>query len=72
MNNELKLLIAMFLIIVPILLSIFFSFKSELLLPKGYDLALDGYVISKTMVMIFTFYLLTKTGFFILRHIKKD
>lgn len=72
MNKEFKLLVAMFLIIVPILLSIFFSFKSELLLPKGYDLALDGYVISKTMVMIFTFYLLTKTGFFILQHIKKD
>ncbi|KIL72445.1 hypothetical protein SD78_4342 [Bacillus badius] len=39
-------------------------------MPKGYDLAIDGYVISKTLIVIFTLYLLSKLGYYSIN--KKD
>lgn len=71
MNKELGRIIAMILIIVPILLSVLLNFKSDLLVPNGYDLAIDGFVISRTIVMMFTLYLLMKLGLFILTYTKK-
>lgn len=38
-----------------------------MLVPAGYDLALDGYVISITLMFIFISYLIAKLGFFILK-----
>lgn len=47
-------------------------FNSDILIPPGYDLAIDGYVVSKTMILIFIFYLLSKFGVFIYNHTKQD
>ncbi|BAU28288.1 hypothetical protein DFP93_101366 [Aneurinibacillus soli] len=70
MNKESKRRIAMLFILVPILLSIYLTFKSEFLIPKGYDLAIEGYVISRTLMIIFTFYLLTQAGYYIIKNTK--
>lgn len=64
--------LALVFIIIPILFVLFLSFDSEFLIPKGYDLAIDGYVVSRTLIIIFSFYLLTKLGYFILEMKKKD
>ncbi|GGO03362.1 hypothetical protein GCM10010969_27550 [Saccharibacillus kuerlensis] len=63
---------AYILIVAPIICVLFLVFKSELLIPPGYDLAINGYVISRTLIIIFGLYLLTKLGYFILRNTKKD
>lgn len=71
MGKELKQIIGVFCIIIPIIILIYFNFNSEsLLLPAGYELAIDGYVISRTLVTIFTFYLIVKFGYYMLT--KKD
>ena len=72
MKNESKLLIATICIIVPILLSILLYFKGDLLIPKGYELAIDGYVISKTLILIFLLHLLSKLGYFLHKNTTKD
>ncbi|WP_338754903.1 hypothetical protein [Bacillus sp. FJAT-52991] len=72
MNKEFKFMIAILFISAPILFSIYLNFQNELLIPKGYDLAIDGYVISRTLMIISTFYLLTKAGYFIIKNTKKD
>ncbi|MDQ1236229.1 hypothetical protein QE450_003727 [Paenibacillus sp. SORGH_AS306] len=64
--------LALVFIIIPILFVLFLSFDSEFLIPKGYDLAIDGYVVSRTLIIIFSFHLLTKLGYFILETKKKD
>ncbi len=71
MKGDLRVL-AVICIIAPILFGLWLSFNSEFLIPSGYDLAIDGYVISRTLMIIFCLYLLTKLGYFILESRKKD
>lgn len=71
MKGDLRVL-AVICIIVPIILGVWFIFNSELLAPNGYSSAIDGYVISRTLMIIFCLYLLTKLGYFILESRKKD
>lgn len=60
------------LIVAPIIIVLYLIFNSEFLLPPGYSLALDGYVISRTLMMIFGLYLVTQLGYFIMKMKKKD
>lgn len=64
--------IGLFIVIVPILILLYISFKSELLIPQGYELAVDGFVIARALVLISLLHMLSKLGYYILQNIKKD
>ncbi|MFE4708030.1 hypothetical protein [Peribacillus simplex] len=68
MQNNSKL--GIFLILISLAISIYFLIDSESLIPKGYELAIDGYVISRNLMIIFTLYLVAKLGDFLIN--KKD
>ena len=51
------------LILIAFIISIAFSLNPEALLRGGYDLAIDGLVVSRTLMIIFSLYLLVKRGF---------
>ncbi|VDG97017.1 Uncharacterised protein [Lysinibacillus sphaericus] len=57
-----KSTLAVILIAIPILIAVFIIINPNILLSGGYELALDGYVISRTLVIIFVLYLLFKLG----------
>ncbi|OIR59691.1 hypothetical protein BLL41_18835 [Bacillus sp. FMQ74] len=44
--------------------------SNNTLVPAGYDLAIHGIVISRTLMIAFTLYLVSKLGYFLLN--KKD
>ncbi|MGE8021172.1 hypothetical protein ACQKOM_20065 [Peribacillus frigoritolerans] len=50
------------LILIAFVISITFCLNSEVLLRGGYDLAIDGLVVSRTLMIIFSLYLLVKIG----------
>lgn len=50
------------LILIAFVISITFCFNTKLLIPNGYDLAIDGLVVSRTLMIIFSLYLLVKIG----------
>ncbi len=60
----------MILVIVALLVSMYFMFNTKALIPAGYDLAIHGIVISRTIMIAFTLYLISKLGYFLLN--KKD
>ncbi|MGE7590421.1 hypothetical protein [Peribacillus sp. NPDC101480] len=51
-----------FLILIAFVISITFCLNPEVLLRGGYDLAIDGLVVSRTLMIIFSLYLLVKIG----------
>lgn len=59
-------------IIIPILSTIYILLNSNILIPKGYELAIDGYVISRNLMLIFLLYLLSKLGYFFSTKLKQD
>ncbi|MEY8742841.1 hypothetical protein AB9M62_25590 [Bacillales bacterium AN1005] len=67
---ENKSILAYILLLLPLAVSIYFVINPESLIPPGYDLATDGYLISKTLMIIFTLYLIFKLGFLLFN--KKD
>lgn len=58
--------VAYILIFLSLALSIYLFVNPNLLVPKGYELAIDGYLISRTLVMIFALYLVSKLGYALL------
>ncbi|MBT2664656.1 hypothetical protein J7J00_04045 [Bacillus sp. ISL-4] len=50
------------LILIAFVISITFCLNPEALLRGGYDLAIDGLVVSRTLMIIFSLYLLVKIG----------
>ncbi len=66
MFMENRSVIAYILIFLSLALSIYLFVSPSLLVPKGYELAIDGYLISRTLVMIFTLYLVSKLGYALL------
>ncbi|MDP9743005.1 UNVERIFIED_ORG: hypothetical protein QFZ59_004835 [Bacillus sp. B2I3] len=50
------------LILIAFVISITFCLNPEFLLRGGYDLAIDGLVVSRTLMIIFSLYLLVKIG----------
>lgn len=50
------------LILIAFVISITFCLNPEVLLRGGYDLAIDGLVVSRTLMIIFSLYLLVKIG----------
>ncbi len=71
MDNKYKLL-GLLCIITPILSAIYILLNSNILIPKGYNLAIDGYVISRNLMVIFLLYLLSKLGYFLSTKLKQD
>ncbi|WLR44432.1 hypothetical protein LC087_18795 (plasmid) [Bacillus carboniphilus] len=65
MENK-KDFLAYSLIIIPLLVSLYYSFIPEALIFPGYELAIDGYVIARTATIIFSLYLLSKIGFLLI------
>ncbi|WP_364281306.1 hypothetical protein [Peribacillus frigoritolerans] len=50
------------LILIAFVISNAFCLNPEVLLRGGYDLAIDGLVVSRTLMIIFSLYLLVKIG----------
>jgi hypothetical protein len=72
-TKETKFGLGLLLILIPFLIALLFTFRSEaILIPRGYDLAIDGYVISRTLMIIFALYLSTKIGFKLYEGTKKE
>jgi len=71
MYNKYKLL-GLSCMIIPILSAIYILLNSSILIPKGYDLAIDGYVISRNLMVIFLLYSLSKLGYFFSTKLKQD
>lgn len=63
---ENRSVVAYILIFLSLALSIYLFVNPNLLVPKGYELAIDGYLISRTLVMIFALYLVSKLGYALL------
>ena len=63
-------LLGIILVIIALLVSMYFMFNTKALIPAGYDLAIHGIVISRTLMIAFTLYLVSKLGHFLLN--KKD
>lgn len=61
MNNQRKLGFVIIGIVLVIAIILFSS--SKLLIPVGYELAIDGYVIARTLVIVFILYIVSKLGF---------
>ncbi|MFD6441064.1 hypothetical protein ACFWDG_14870 [Peribacillus sp. NPDC060186] len=59
--------LAFILIFISLAISIYFCINPKSLIPGGYELAIDGYVISRTLIIIFTLYLIAKIGEFLLK-----
>lgn len=72
MNKESGFSIAILGFLLPIAFLIFIYFNGTILIPTGYNLAIDGYVISKNLILIFIFYLVSKLGVFYYKHTEKD
>ncbi|MGE7603477.1 hypothetical protein ACQKL5_13465 [Peribacillus sp. NPDC097675] len=68
MDNKTQL--ALILHLISLAVSIYFSINPEALLRGGYDLAVDGLVVARTLMIIFTLYVFVKLGEFITN--KKD
>lgn len=66
MKYEKSSLFGMILVIVALLISIYFMCNTNALVPAGYDLAIHGIVISRTVMIAFTLYLVSKLGYFLL------
>lgn len=68
MGNKSKL--AYMLIFFSLIMAVYLIMNSKFLMPKGYELAIDGFVISRTLLIIFVLYVVAKLGFYLLN--KKD
>lgn len=55
----------------PILILLYISFKSECLIPKGYELGIDGFVIARALVLISLLHMLSKLGIIFYKISKK-
>lgn len=58
-----KTILAYMFILLSLVLSIYFYIRSDLLIPAGYDLSVDGVVISRNLLLIFILYIIAKIGF---------
>ncbi|MDA1476467.1 hypothetical protein PDT38_08860 [Bacillus sp. CLL-3-40] len=54
-------------IILALFVSIFLSFRPELLQPSGYSLTGDGILITRTLLIVSSLFFITKLGYFLLR-----
>ncbi|OLQ56974.1 hypothetical protein BHT94_04720 [Bacillus licheniformis] len=70
MKYEKTGLLGIIFVIIALLVSMYFMFNTKALIPAGYDLAIHGIVISRTLMIAFTLYLVSKLGYFLLN--KKD
>ncbi|MFP7494608.1 hypothetical protein SFC66_12530 [Terribacillus saccharophilus] len=70
MSWEMKRVIAVLFIALPLLTATFLCFKSELLIPNDSG-GTDGYTVAKTLMIVFTLYLFTKIGFVIFKSTEK-
>lgn len=68
MGDKSKL--AYMLIFFSLIMAVYLIMNSKFLMPKGYELAIDGFVISRTLLIIFDLYVVAKLGFYLLN--KKD
>lgn len=68
-SNKLNIM-GFLLIIIPIVSAI--GFLSTSILPDGYDLAIDGYIISRTLVIIYILNSCAKFGYYLLTKNNKN
>jgi hypothetical protein len=65
-----KKLLGYVLIVLSFGAAIYLLCSQKALMPAGYDLAIDGYLVSRALVFVFILYSLFKFGYFLLN--KKD
>lgn len=58
------------LIVMSLIISFYMFTKKNILIPAGYDLAIDGYVVSRTLMLIFILYITSKLAFHLLENEK--
>ena len=51
------------LILIPLIIALVFVFNTDLLIPAGFVLGVDGVVVSQNLYIIFILYLITKVVF---------
>lgn len=56
---------------VSVLIGFLVLFNENWIIPPGYDLAIDGYIVSRTLIIIFIINIISKVGFCALAN-KKD
>lgn len=66
MKNNSKRKLGFIFIILSILCLLFLYISPDILIPAGYELALDGYVLSKNILLITIFVLISKIGFLLI------
>ena len=60
------------LLAIPLIIALIFIFNRDLLIPAGYELGVDGAVISRNLYVLFILYLITKVAFHFSGRSKKD
>lgn len=50
------------LMIVALIISLYFSINTSALIPRGYNLGVDGVIVSKTMMIALSIYIISKLG----------
>ena len=63
--------VAYVLVLIPLGIAVYCLFGSRLL-PAGYELAIDGFVISRTLMIIFVLHLVSKIGFTMIDKSKEE
>ncbi|SDC90809.1 hypothetical protein SAMN05421663_10550 [Terribacillus halophilus] len=70
MSWEAKRTIAVLFIAIPLLFALWLCFNSNLLISEEFSFS-DGYVMARTLIIIFTLYLFTKIGFVLFKSTEK-
>ncbi|RZI50156.1 hypothetical protein EW027_17005 [Aeribacillus pallidus] len=63
MSKESVSALGYILISIVLIISIYLLIEPNSLVPEAYKLAVDGYVIARTLVILFILYLVSKLGF---------
>lgn len=66
-----KLILSIFLVFTPIIILLCFNSSTELLISNGYELGVDGIVVSKNLIRIATLFFISKLGYKIFESINK-
>lgn len=68
MDNNVKRTVGAILVVGSILcLIVIYTFLDDILIPSGYDLAIDGFVLSKNLLLFLIFIMISKLGYMLLK-----
>lgn len=70
MNDNPQKFLGFLLVIVAIvcLIIIYLFFDKSVLIPRGYSLAIDGFVLSKNLLLFLIFVMISQLGYFLIKN----